>query len=114
MAGERGPSKNRFEVVFRDGGRVLGEFARASFLRGNGRIGISTSKKIGSKPQRNRARRRYTEAMRENRDRINDSLDIVVIISPTAAEATFPQLRRDAAVLLDRINARWAAESECS
>ena len=93
---------------------MVGEFARAAFLPGNGLIGFATSRKIGNTPQRNRARRRYREAMRANRDRINEGLDIVVIISPKAAEATFPQLRSDAAVLLDRINARWAAESESS
>jgi ribonuclease P protein component len=113
-AGSSGLSQRRFEVVFKEGGRVIGEYARAAFLPGSGLIGFATSKKIGSKPQRNRARRRYREALRANWDRINSQLDAVVIISPKAVDATFPQLRSDAAVLLDRIQARWVAESECS
>jgi ribonuclease P protein component len=85
-----------------------------AFLPGSGLIGIATSKKIGGKPQRNRVKRRYREALMANQNIIDQSLDAVVIVSPKAANATLPQLRSDVAVLLDRIKARWAAESECS
>jgi ribonuclease P protein component len=82
-------------------------------LPGKGLIGVATSKQIGAKPQRNRAKRRLRECVRIHRNLIDNQLDYVFIVNLKAATATFPQLLCEAAELIDKSNGRWASESEC-
>lgn len=76
-------------------------------------MGFAAAKQIGSKPQRNRAKRRVRECVRILRDRIDDNLDYVFIVNLKAADATFPQLLGETAELIDKSNGRWASESGC-
>jgi ribonuclease P protein component len=81
-------------------------------LPGKGLIGYATSKKIGGKPQRNRAKRRYQEAVRLSKDCIERRLDYVVVVSPAGANAAFHEAKLEVEGLLRKVNARWARDLE--
>ena len=63
------------------------------------RLGITTSRKVGSAPQRNRVRRLVREFFRRNRSLIGN-LDVVVIAKPTAAEVTFANVDHELGSIL--------------
>jgi ribonuclease P protein component len=109
-----GPNKNRFEVLFSEGKRISGAFVRVSSLPGTGLIGIGTSKQLGSKPQRNRVKRRFRECVVAHRELIDPTLDYIFIVNSKATNATLPQLLGEAAELIEKSKTRWASESECS
>jgi ribonuclease P protein component len=83
-------------------------------LPGDGLLGIATSKKIGNKPQRNRAKRRFREVLRELRPELHPKLDYVVVALPSSTEALLPEINDDVRRLIEDLNKRWAAESESS
>ena len=56
---------------------------------GPSRLGITTSRKVGGAPTRNRIRRLVREFFRRNRHRIVPPLDVVVIARPDAAQVTY-------------------------
>jgi ribonuclease P protein component len=110
----RGPSKTRFEKIFKEGKRSAGRLCRLTALPGTGYIGIATSKKIGNNPQRNRAKRRFREVLRELRERLNPCLDYVVIALPSSTEARLTEISAKLRSMIENVNERWAAESESS
>lgn len=83
-------------------------------LEGVGKIGIATSRKIGSKPKRNREKRRMREAFRKNQDRVCANLDYVAVASLRTASAPFQALTEELGRALDEMNRRWDAASESS
>ena len=110
----RGPSKTRFDTIFREGKRAAGRHCRLTALPGEGFVGVATSKKIGNKPQRNRAKRRFREVLRELEDRLDPRLDYVVMALPSSTEAKLEEISSDLRSLVGSINERWAAELESS
>jgi ribonuclease P protein component len=83
-------------------------------LPGSGLVGIATSKKIGTTPQRNRAKRRLREALRANEAVLNPRLDFVALAMPESVGASLEALIADTGRLLRSLTERWAAESESS
>jgi len=81
-------------------------------LPGTGLIGIATSKKIGTKPQRNRAKRRFREAIRQQPQILNPRLDIVVVVTEAGSGATFDRIREEVKALFGKAIERWAEELE--
>lgn len=53
------------------------------------RLGITTSRKVGSAPQRNRIRRLVREFFRRHRSRIAAPCDLVIIARPGAAALSY-------------------------
>lgn len=53
------------------------------------RLGITTSRKVGDAPTRNRIRRLVREFFRRNRERLVAPHDVLVIARPGAAEITY-------------------------
>lgn len=96
--------------MFREGKRVGGANCRLMALPGEGRIGIATSKKIGAKPLRNRAKRRVREGLLRNESRVDGNLDYVVVVTPQGAAAPFDAIVGELAELLDAMDRRWAGE----
>lgn len=79
-------------------------------LPGKGRIGIATSKKIGSKPLRNRAKRRFREALLHSDQHVNGNLDYVLIVTPQGANAGFEAIAGDVREMLGAMDRRWEGE----
>ncbi|MBU91465.1 MAG: ribonuclease P protein component [Acidobacteria bacterium] len=74
-----------FERAYEEGKKVVtSEFAL--FARANGlvhsRIGITTTRKLGTAVTRNRARRLVREAYRRHRNQIPTGLDFVFVVRP--------------------------------
>jgi ribonuclease P protein component len=83
-------------------------------LEGVGLIGVSTSRKIGNRPARNRVRRRFQAALRLKSECIERRLDYVVIIGAAGKDAPMPEVAMELEELLKDLRARWAKEWECS
>ena len=109
-----GPTKAQFQKIFSEGKRAQGKFCRAYAYPGTGKLGWATAKAIGGKPQRNRAKRRFREALRIQTYRIPDHLDFVVMIAVKGAGASFEEIQADLAAILGEVTKRWAAESGSS
>jgi ribonuclease P protein component len=109
----RGPTKGRFEEIFSSGKRVSGSICRLSALPGQGKVGIATSKKIGSNPRRNRIKRRFREALRKL-DLADQNLDHVLVVLPSAEDATAEEIRQDLVKVFGHMAERWANESASS
>lgn len=101
-------------MIFTQGNRVRGEFARLVFLEGSGLVGIAVSKKIGNRPQRNRAKRRFREAIRTQPELLNPRMDMVVSVMQSGASAPFEVIRADLKTIISKANERWASDLECS
>ena len=110
----KGPPKQRFEQIFSQGRRTPGELYRLSSLPGTGLLGIATSKKLGDRPNRHRARRRAQAAIRTMFSMVELKLDYVLIISPTAESATFERIGEELRNLFLKAREKWALELECS
>ncbi|RYG48875.1 ribonuclease P protein component [bacterium] len=98
--------------MFNEGTRGRGDWVRAAVLPGTGLLGIATSRKIGSKPRRNRAKRRVKEAAR-----LNGKLpqwDLVLVVSQDAVDVPFPALRGDVERAVAEAIAKWAEKSAYS
>lgn len=108
----KGPSKERFETIFTEGRRVSGPLARLISLPGTGLIGVSTAKKIGTRVARNRAARRFREAIRRQAELAAPRLDLVLLVNMRGAEATFSLIEAEVCSLLSRAKERWESELE--
>jgi len=109
-----GPSKQRFEEIFAKGRRVSGPLARLTSLPGTGLLGVATAKKIGTKPPRNRAKRRYREAVRTQSGLLDSRFDFVLIVTESGARAPFERIQEEVRRLFAESVKRWADESESS
>lgn len=79
----------------RRGGRYATLFHVPNDL-GTARLGITASRKVGKSVVRQRLKRRVREIYRRWERRPDlPSLDLIVNLKPTAAEATFAELRRE-------------------
>jgi ribonuclease P protein component len=87
-----------FERVYRQGTAYRGKlFSVHAFPneRGNPRLGLSVSRKVGPAVTRNTVRRRLREVFRACTPEIPGDLDLVVSARSAAAEATFGELRAE-------------------
>ena len=91
-----------YDAGRRHHGRLVVVFARP--LPGDGRLGITATRKVGNAVLRNRARRRVREIYRRWRATapLAVSLEVVVNVMARAATAPFPALDAELRALLDR------------
>jgi len=66
------------------------------------RIGFSTPRSLGGAVQRNRVRRRLRELVRERYGELGTGWDLLVIARPSAAQASFADLREALGTLIAR------------
>ncbi len=69
--------------------------------RGNGRLGLSVSRKVGEAVVRNRTRRRLSEAFAARAGENLAGTDVVIIARGPAAKADYQILESELAALLD-------------
>ncbi len=60
---------------------------------GRRRVGLTVSRKVGNAVTRNRVKRWLREVWRHHRDALPDSVDVVLIARPSAADAGLDRLR---------------------
>jgi ribonuclease P protein component len=85
-----------FKRVRRTGRSLAHPLAVLVYLpndRGTTRIGISAARSLGNAVQRNRAKRRLREALRECLPEIAGGWDIVVIARPEIVDTEWPHVR---------------------
>jgi ribonuclease P protein component len=75
--------------------------------RGNTRLGITVSKKVGNAAIRNRIRRRLREIFRKQRPHLPRGLDLVLIAMPRAQLADFQALDRAYQALAEELGRRF-------
>lgn len=84
-----------FKKAYSSGRSVANKYLVLYYL-GNklevNRLGFSISKRVGTAVERNRLRRRLTEAYRAREATVRTGYDLVVIGRPAAAQATFQEL----------------------
>ncbi|MHB8636101.1 MAG: ribonuclease P protein component [Fimbriimonadaceae bacterium] len=79
---------------------------------GAGRIGIATAKALGSKPNRNLAKRRMREIVRCGKGDWRSQMDYIVVMKAESNRTPFEGLKHEAANLLIEVNKRWDSASE--
>ena len=91
-----------YDAGRRHHGRLVVVFARPR--DGEGRLGVTATRKIGNAVVRNRARRRVREIYRRWHARapLAAGLDVVVNVTARTASAAFAALDAELSVLLDR------------
>ena len=87
-----------------------GSLAKLIALPGTGLLGIATAKKIGGKPDRNRAKRRFREAIRIQAGLVDPRLDFILIVNPDGANAVFERIQEEVRTLFGRAKERWESE----
>ncbi|HEY7862698.1 MAG TPA: ribonuclease P protein component [Thermoanaerobaculia bacterium] len=89
--------RREFEECYASGVRASGRHLQVFVLPADGakRLGLSVPRRVGNSPTRNRIRRRLREIFRRHRDRISRPVTLVVNARPSAARASFPELRED-------------------
>jgi ribonuclease P protein component len=74
--------------------------------RGENRLGITASTKLGGAVARNRIRRRLKETYRLNEDKLRRGFDVVLVARARAKNAPFHELRGDFLRLCARLELR--------
>jgi len=94
-------------LAIQNGGRrVSGTHLMVFSLAGNGRMGITVSRKVGGAVVRNRVKRWIRECYRRRRTDFPGQVDFVVVARPAAAGAGHAGLCRELAALARRMGAR--------
>jgi len=81
---------------------------------GAGRVGIATAKKIGCHARRNWVKRRIREGLFRLEDELKNDLDYILIASTNVVEIDLTAIVEELKDALNRMNERWAADSESS
>lgn len=103
------PVKKNYEFnrVFRKGKFFAGKFIILYSLknyRGNSRMGITTSKKVGNSVKRNRLRRLIKENYRLYEDYIKEGNDLVFVARSNLEMPDFYDIKKEMKFLLKKLN----------
>jgi ribonuclease P protein component len=88
------------------GRRVSGSHLLLFGQPGNGRLGITVSRKVGGAVLRNRLKRWIRDCWRRRRPEPPSALDVVIVARPPAAQADHPAICREIDLLAGRLGIR--------
>jgi ribonuclease P protein component len=112
---ERLHSQKDFQLILKTGRRLVHPafLIYIYFQRGASlcRLGLVTSRKVGTAVQRNRLKRRIREIFRLNKHRIKPGVEIVVILRNNGVRQEYKQLETAFLSLLQRAGAMLPAVS---
>lgn len=89
----KGPRASRFEEIYQNGSRTNSQFVRLIVLEGTGFVGVTTSKGLGCRARRNRAKRRAKEAW--SLAGLCPDWDVVLAVKASADRIPFSDLASD-------------------
>jgi ribonuclease P protein component len=95
--------RKEYLAIQNAGRRVAGPNLLLFALSGQGRIGITVSKKVGGAVLRNRVKRWIRECYRRRRPDFPSTLDLVVVARPGAAAASHAVVCNELAALARRL-----------
>ncbi|MEO6053806.1 MAG: ribonuclease P protein component [Chthoniobacterales bacterium] len=97
-----------FERVRRDGTDSTGRAMRLAVFKTSqneaARVGIITSRRVGSAVVRSRVRRKLREICRLHRQEIHEGLWLVIVVRSAAARASYAELQSEWMRLAQRLN----------
>ncbi len=100
--------KKDFDFVFKKGASLKGSFFLTKIAKnklGISRFGFIVSGKVSKKAvERNKIKRRASESVRRNFERIRNGLDVVFIALPKARTADYKDIEGDILNLLKKQN----------
>ncbi len=95
---ERIRKQSDFATIYKEGSRYRGKYFNLVYLVNDlsvSRMAAVASKKMGGAVQRNKAKRWMRALFRRNKDRLNASLDLIMIAKPGMLESTWDALVDD-------------------
>ncbi|MBS1717156.1 MAG: ribonuclease P protein component [Armatimonadetes bacterium] len=101
-----GPSKRRFDEIFRLGRRVSGTGLRVYSAPGSGLMGFTTSKSLGCRARRNHLQRKVREAVGLTSD-LPSGYDWIVLLRAEGQKLSFKDLAQEWAQLSSKITQQW-------
>ena len=100
--------KKDFDIVFKEGKSVKGEFLLVKILKSHlkkSRFGFIVSKKISNKAvERNKIKRRLRKAFSDRLKSFSGSLDVVIIALPGILEKNFSEIEQAIAKLFKNLH----------
>jgi ribonuclease P protein component len=107
----KGPAKGRFDEVFTRGDQASSGCLRLHWLPGTGKVGVATSRSIGTHARRNRQKRRVRAALAAIGGDLS-SHDMVFLVKVRATEVPWDTLLKEAEGLLAEASRRSRPASE--
>jgi ribonuclease P protein component len=99
-------SQKDFNKVFKSGLRLENKAVKILAYKKDGgrlrRLGLATSRKVGTAVERNRLKRRLREIFRTNKHLLEPGLDIIFISRPYAASLDYNSLKKAVLDLLKK------------
>lgn len=98
-----------FKKTIKNGKKLTNDFVIVFVLKRNDknsirRIGLITSRKVGSAVERNLAKRRLREIFRTNKHKLTPGLDIVFILKPKIKLIGYSELKKTVLDCLKKVN----------
>lgn len=91
-------SNREIREAYAQGRRYVGKYMVLWLRQGeneSSRLGVVTSRKVGNAVKRNHARRLLREVYRTNRNRLQDTKDIVLVARKRINSAKFKEIERE-------------------
>lgn len=93
----------QYNNIYQNGKKFLGKCLIVFIMEndlGINRFGIVTSKKIGNAITRNKAKRRLRALVKENRLKLKQGYDLVLVCRPLISKVKYSQIEKDLFIVM--------------